>query len=318
VGSPVFDFVLIGILFIVLLSSVWLSVRHLRNGRGDRNGALRVAMFMFVGRMLMWAFATHHVPSLGGEVYLFISGLQSALYWAGMAGATYLAFEPYLRKSAPERIISWTRLLAGDWRDPLVGRDLLVGSALGMVVNVIFIFATLYVPMMQGKPASDIISLAGQGSSGGIFVGVGGFPDLLFDKLTETLITAFIFSFIVLFLGLLLRRKWLGVAAVLLINVGLAILQGFANNTSTAETVATIVGLSLIVLAVARFGVVAMISLTWFTDIFNRPVTTEISAWYAGEFVMYVLVLIALAVFGFYTSTAGQKLWQGKLLGDGD
>jgi hypothetical protein len=33
---------------------------------------------------------------------------------------------------------------------------------------------------------------------------------------------------------------------------------------------------------------------------------------------LYTLFLTALAIFGFYTSTAGQKLWQGKLLGDGD
>jgi hypothetical protein len=40
------------------------------------------------------------------------------------------ALEPYLRRRWPERIISWNRLLAGEFRDPLVGRDILIGSLL--------------------------------------------------------------------------------------------------------------------------------------------------------------------------------------------
>jgi hypothetical protein len=27
----------------------------------------------------------------------------------------------------PELLTSWTRLIAGNWRDPLVGRDVLIG-----------------------------------------------------------------------------------------------------------------------------------------------------------------------------------------------
>ncbi len=317
-GPPIFVFFLVGVYFSVLFFSVWLSVRNIRAGRSDLKGALRVAVFMFAARLVMWTFAVHHVPSLFGELNLFISALQSALYWAGMAGVMYLAFEPYLRKSAPERIISWTRLLAGDWRDPLVGRDVLIGAALGVFTTAIWVVTTYFVPAMQGKPAPNLNILTGQGPGGGIFVGIGGFPDMFFDKITEALITTFIVSFLILFLGLLLRRKWLGVAAVLLINVSISIASGFANNQSPIEVVANTVVVSGAVLATARFGVVAMISLLLFADIMNRPVTTELSAWYASEFVLYTIVLFGLAIFGFYTSTAGQKLWQGKLLGDGD
>ena len=111
---PIFVFILVGIYFGVLFFSAWLSVRHVRAGRSDVKGALRVAVFVFAARMLMWLFATHHVTLLIGEVNLLVSGLQAALYWATMAGFMYLAFEPYLRKSSPERIVSWTRLLGGD------------------------------------------------------------------------------------------------------------------------------------------------------------------------------------------------------------
>ena len=44
--------------------------------------------------------------------------------------ALYLAFEPYARRLLPRQLTSWTRLLAGELGDPLVGRDLLLGLSL--------------------------------------------------------------------------------------------------------------------------------------------------------------------------------------------
>jgi tRNA A-37 threonylcarbamoyl transferase component Bud32 len=317
-GIPVVTYIVVGIYFGVLFLSAWLSVRHVRAGRSDSKGALRVAVFMFTARMATWALGTHHVAVLSGEVNLFISALQAALYWAGMAGFMYLAFEPYLRKSAPERIVSWTRLLSGDWRDPLVGRDVLIGGVAGIAVSSLSVLIVQLIPAWRGQPAPALNLITGQGPGGGPFVGIGGFPDMLSDKLAESLIAAFLLSFLILFIGLLLRRKWLGVAAVWLIVVGMSVSSGITLNQSPIETIAVCLVGSFFVLITARFGVLAMISLWLFVDIINRPVTTELSAWYAPEFVIYAVMLIGLAVFGFYTSTAGQKLWQGKLLGDGD
>lgn len=303
--------------FGVLFLSAWLAMRNVRAGRSDLKGAFRVAVFVFVARMVMWAFATHHVAVIE-EVIVFIAGLQAALYWTAMAGFMYLAFEPYLRRSAPERIVAWTRLLSGNWHDPLVGRDVLIGGAAGLTFAVLSLFVINFIPGFLGKPAPLLNVLSGQGPGGGLFVGIIGFPDLLFDKLSESLIAAFILSFLILFTGLLLRRKWLGVALIWLIFAGLVVSGGISMNWSVNEIIYGLLWVSIPVFITARYGVLATISALMFMDILNRPVTTTLSSWYASEFVIYTIVLIGLAVFGFYTSTAGQKLWQGKLLGDGD
>lgn len=47
------------------------------------------------------------------------------------------------------------------------------------------------------------------------------------------------------------------------------------------------------------------------------PAEIPFGTWYMSYYAGHVVTLPALAVYGFYTSTAGQKLWQGKLLGDG-
>lgn len=50
----------------------------------------------------------------------------------------YLAIEPAMRRRRPQALVSWTRLLAGEIRDPLVGRDLLVGAFDGCVAVAVF------------------------------------------------------------------------------------------------------------------------------------------------------------------------------------
>ena len=58
--------------------AIFLVVRSLRLGRGDRKGALRIAMAVFVLRMLHWTLTAHHVSSLG-ELYLAAVAIAGAL-----------------------------------------------------------------------------------------------------------------------------------------------------------------------------------------------------------------------------------------------
>jgi hypothetical protein len=44
-------------------------------------------------------------------------------------GHFYLALEPYIRRTWPELLVSWARILSGEFTDPLVGRDLIFGNS---------------------------------------------------------------------------------------------------------------------------------------------------------------------------------------------
>src|SRR5439155_18127530 len=44
----------------------------------------------------------------------------------------YMALEPYIRRRCPEPLIAWTRLLSGSGRDPMIGRDVLIGITAGL------------------------------------------------------------------------------------------------------------------------------------------------------------------------------------------
>ena len=87
--------------FIVLLivGAVVLAVRSLRLGRGDRRGAIRVALAVFSLRMLQWVLAGHHVSGPGEIVTAAI-----ALCGAVTLGGDVLPAGTGQRECAPHRI----------------------------------------------------------------------------------------------------------------------------------------------------------------------------------------------------------------------
>jgi hypothetical protein len=46
------------------------------------------------------------------------------------------------------------------------------------------------------------------------------------------------------------------------------------------------------------------------------PITSDFSAWYAGDFVLALIIALALVGFSFYTSLAGEPLFRGALPDD--
>lgn len=117
----------------VLLGSAWLARKNLRAGRGDRRGALRLSAVTAVVATTM-ALASSDFPlDLGGVFGGAMYAIQQALLWAGATWLLYLAVEPSIRRSRPELLVSWSRAVAGELRDPL-GRDLLIGSLAGLTM----------------------------------------------------------------------------------------------------------------------------------------------------------------------------------------
>jgi hypothetical protein len=136
----------------LIVASVLWARRNWLLGRGDRRGALRLAYSMLSLVMLRWVLHADHVWDFGGEVQLLFLALGSALLAATLSGILYLAVEPYVRRRWASAIISWTRLISGQWRNPLVGYHLLAGVAAGAVASAVT-FAVPQAPLLWGSPA---------------------------------------------------------------------------------------------------------------------------------------------------------------------
>ena len=81
--------------------------------------------------MLAWLFLANHIAG-GLEVPVCFIGWAQALLKASFFWICYLALEPHIRRLWPQVLISWSRLVNGQWRDPLVGQNVLLGVLAGV------------------------------------------------------------------------------------------------------------------------------------------------------------------------------------------
>ena len=115
---------IVGVLFV---GSALLARRNVMAGRGDRRSAWRLALAVGVLQVLRWLLIAHHSGDYATDQGQLLDAVAEALLEAGLIWLAYLGIEPWLRRHWPTSLISWSRLLGGGRRDPLVGRDILIG-----------------------------------------------------------------------------------------------------------------------------------------------------------------------------------------------
>jgi hypothetical protein len=139
---------------------------------------------------------------------------------------------------------------------------------------------------------------------------------LFFDRFATQLSAAFFIAFIAVFLLLLfvavLRRRW---AALIVLWLLLALINSLMVSASLIMIPFAAFAALALVFALKRYGLLAMSSALFFYHLWIfYPMTTEVTAWYATDFLIALVICVALVGFGFYTSLGGQKLLSGKLL----
>jgi serine/threonine-protein kinase len=266
-----------------------LAWRNNRRGLGDRRGAFRLAAFTFVCafvRTLAWQ---HHVPDIA-EVGILFFAARDAMVFGALFWLVYMAFEPYVRRRSPRTLISWTRLLAGRLRDPLVGADLLIGCVLASVL--LCVVRPLVSPFNPAVAPLLMSSFAGWVSAwcNPCLFAVGGALSSLF--------------FLTVFL-LIGRVQWL--AAVLFIGT-MSLLVA-----TPGATVSGIIVVCSIWFALTRFGVLTASAMLFVNNVAERfPSPLAPSAWYAQSALIALLSVVILAVYAFRTTMAGRPLWSDK------
>jgi len=257
--------------------------------------------------MLVWLFGDHHNGALDYEFTTFFLAMARAAFAAGFLWVLYIALEPFIRRRWPERIISWSRLLAGGFRDPLVGRDILVGAAFGavMILGLILSFVGL---SWIGQPPELALNPGNQAIGAHLFV--SKFASQIF----ASLFLAFFAFFMLLLFVTVLRRERLALVALWLLII---VLSALVTKTNALMIPFVAVFAFIFVFVLYRYGLLALafalfVSHTW---VFFS-MTGDFTAWYATDFVISLVICIALTVYGFYMSLSGQSLFSGKLLRD--
>jgi hypothetical protein len=284
-----------------------LIARHnLRKGRGDRRGAFQIAAFVSIVAFGVWLLEAKHVPDPSLEMDRLFQG--QPLWAAGLMWLLYLAVEPYVRRFWPTTVVSWSRLMARQWRDPLVGRDVLFGVALGVLIHVIDVGGTLLAHALGQSLPPRVPALDD-------LLGTRYVIALVGNHVFNALFNAIFCVFGMVLLKILVRREWAAVVVAILFFT-------FTTSRFMSETgpyainlLTLVVFISIIVLTIERLGLLA-VTVLFLVDfvIANAAVTLDTSRWFFADTTLPVIITAALACYGFYASRGGEPLFGRRLL----
>jgi serine/threonine-protein kinase len=293
----------VGVTLVILVvgASAWLAKRNLVRGRGDRAGAWRLAAYTLAVSVVGWALWAHHVADLAGELTLMLRADGVFLLLAALIWLLYLALEPYLRRTSPHLLISWTRLLSGRGRDATVGRDVLVGTAAGALMALVLVVGWR-LPGWIGQPATwpkdhDLDS----------FLGIRErLMPALFGQID---VAAFSLAMVVV-LVLLRMVVRSDVAA----GLGLMLVMCLPEAIASDSALAIALPLSLAVTAIAvvvllRFGLLALM-LTMYTAsrALQSPFSLRFDHWTGAPTAFSLAVIAALLAWGLWASASRRRL----------
>jgi serine/threonine-protein kinase len=290
-------------MLLILAAGIYFARRNIRRKRGDLRGAFRVSTLVFAGLASGAVLFAHHAyASFGDFMWWIRGGLAFFLFDAIYVWVSYMAVEPATRRLWPEQMISWNRFLSGRYRDPLVGRDILVGTIAG-TVGAAAMFALKAAPGWMFLPGSwsahvELISLSGAFKQWGLIfylVGLAAFYGV-------GLIVAVTLPYIPF------RSRRLAIAVCFVMGVVTLCLG--ATGSLVNQVLFACVGSLILTACLFRFGVFSAVAAFFVLNLLTRmPLRFEPQAWSGRASVMTMIIAIAFAAYGFYISLGGRPLF---------
>jgi tRNA A-37 threonylcarbamoyl transferase component Bud32 len=308
-GQKLTQTVVAGALVLVLGTALLVARSNFRKGRGDRRGAARISTVVLVCSLVAFVVGSDHFADVGEEVGRIFDAVGSMLLAAGMLWLLYLALEPYVRKFWPTALVTWSRLLAGNFRDPQVGRDVLLGTLFG---TAIVLLGRLDMPIrtLVGLPLLPP-QIPNINQLEGISQVISTVTQLVFGAMFNSL--WIVFGTVVV--NLIVRRMWI-TAVVMTTFLMLTTAGGIAESPPMWFTAifAFIVVCSL-VFVLFRFGLLASVVMFFVNFALATSVPTlDSSKWFFPASTALLLVIASLAIYGFYASRGGEPLLGRRIL----
>jgi serine/threonine protein kinase len=280
------------LLVIGIFCAVFYARHNLRSGRGDRKGAIRLAMGLALLFLGAWLPRVHPIPRMEMIGYSFSSAGIPALM-AGMLWLVYMAIEPAVRAKWPHSLITWNRLLAGKFMDPLFGSHVLLGLVIGLAMRCVFLWR-FHWTVAQGGPPDD--------TNLDVLMGTRMVIAVFFNTMFNAVVAGIVIFFVLTGLRKVVRRDW--VAAI--IAAGILIIQEGTIRTTTHPEIDIPLFIAIYMafaMSLFRMGLVPTIVAIFTVNIMGSiPVSGQFFAWYNSIAVFEVCFLAAVAIFGFWRS----------------
>ncbi len=289
---------------VVCFGAALLAVRNLRKQRGDRRGAIRLAVFFASVQMLLWLTRSHILPSIG-TFAMFLVAMCTSVFYGVLMWTVYIALEPYVRRRWPQTLIASSTVFAGRVRDAVVGRDVLVGAAVGSAVLLLGGLIDFWM-RRSGTWAPEVTKPEAM-------MGVRATLGLTLQVVPHAIRETLFFFFLIFLLRVVLRNEWAAAA-------GFAVCLSVLSLASPVHPIliASVNFFALFAMAflVLRWGVLAFATAHLFSGLYNcLPATMRADAWYFTSALFVLAILLGLAGWAFKTSLGNRALWKDELFG---
>jgi serine/threonine-protein kinase len=276
---------------------------HLRENRADRRGAARLSGYVLVAGFVDWIVSAHHTSDVSLEFGSLYRTAGIELTTAAIIGVMYVALEPYVRRLWPDSLLGWSRLLTGHVKDPRVGRDLLTGLGMGVLVASVDVAKARVLPLLGYAAPIPIFGADTDLVMRPIAV-ISTWIELSFRALEASLLIVLMFVLV----RMVTRRAWIG-AAVMFVVLTLVNMNNMSSSNTGLIWLFPMLSGALATLTVMRFGLLPLAAASFIANILTRvPMTIDVGEWYAAPSNWTILAIAALAAFAFSASRAGQPL----------
>ncbi len=293
------------VVILMLGIALFLAHRNLRLGRGDRRGALRLVGFLFACGVLGWLLTADHVPEPNDELGMSFTSLGTVLFISLLFASFYLALEPYVRRLWPDRLVSWTRLLLGRWKDPLVGRDILAGGAMFFLTTTLSLGVQWWNARSGAPPfPMRLVNYTSMESTRSLL-------EHTMSALTNSIFNPMFFLLFLVLLRVLLRKQWIAAVVFVLLT---SLLVGGGDGRGMSGYLQGAVWGTIAVTVLVRFGLLAFI-VGFFLNFYVQglPLELDPSHWWFASSCFALAICAGVIVYGMWAALAGRSLLKDDL-----
>jgi hypothetical protein len=295
--NSIYLVLLMGLAIVILTGAAILARQNIREGRGDRRGAARLAALVSAALMVLWI-CDVHVAATFGLFGLFLLAVCTAVFQGVLMWTVYLALEPFVRRHWPRVLVSWTNVLTGHASDAVVGRDALIGVALGVWFALVF-------RAIAAINGDGPVNFPGEIE---LLLGLRNTSSVVLEEALYAIRNVLMYFFILFALRMMLRSQW---AAMIAFTAFFTVFNALGNDRMWLGGLIGLLYFGTAAFVIVRAGGLLAFVVGAFVSalLFDVVVTSDVSAWYFSSNLLILAVLVTLVGWAFYTAT-GRRPWR--------
>ncbi|MGA3040681.1 MAG: serine/threonine-protein kinase, partial [Bryobacteraceae bacterium] len=281
---------------LVFLFSAFMAARNLRAGRGDRRGAWRLSVALFILMGAAWVCSVHWVADIS-MIQIFLTNVADWFMSAALIWLLYIALEPAVRARWPHAILTWSRVLAGRWQDPQVAAHVLYGALVGLTIDGFFLAANWF----QASRGSIVAAAAADAG-----VSTRRFIAQILNRAYSAAEFGLILVFAIFCFRAVFRKDWIASAVAALV---FALLEGDVwQSFSIPNFLLFLLIFTLLVFVLLRLGLVStMVAIFFLNVLLQTPGAQNLTKPYESAVVLYPALGLAIVIWAFWR-TSGRLL----------